>query len=283
MKNDELNRRDFMKQLGMLSAAAGLGMMASSCKKEDLQPATAPDYSFKIKELNLRVENVLANKAFWVETMGFELLAQGNQFFTVKIGDSRLTFRPKSTVNPPIYHFSINIPQNQVENALDWLKNEGGKYIDGPTASVNIVRDEITNAEIINKPLYQANSVFFNDHAGNIIELIARNELDYTVDGPFTRDQFLRISEVAVITRNSRDCQTRLEEEFGAKPFLGGTSGYTQVGGVDGVLLLVIPDRPWIPTESNLAYPYETIVTLQHPQEKEFTLPGSFVLVKTEA
>jgi catechol 2,3-dioxygenase-like lactoylglutathione lyase family enzyme len=283
MKNKELNRRDFMKQLGMLSAAAGLGMMASSCKKEDLGPITAPDYSFKIKELELKVANLLANKTFWVETLGLELLAEGSQFFTIKIGDSRLTFRQINSSTPIIYHFAINIPQNQVENALDWLKNEGGKYADGPTASVKIVRDEITNAEIINKPLYQANSVFFNDHAGNIIELIARNELAYTVEGPFNKDQFLRISEVAVVTRNSRDCQIKLEEEFGAKPFPGGTSGYTQVGGVDGVLLMLIPGRSWIPTESNLAVANQTIVTLQHPEEKEFTLPGSFVVVKTEA
>lgn len=283
MKNNDLNRRNFMKQLGMLSAAAGLGLMASSCKKEELDPVTAPDYSFKIKELDLRVEDVLANKAFWAGTMGFELLAEGSQFFTVKVGDSRLTFRYKNTTNPPINHFSINIPQNQVENALDWLKNEGGKYADGPTEPVRIIRDEKTNAEIINKPLYNANSVFFSDHAGNVIELIARNELDYTVEGPFSRDQFLRISEVSVITRNSRDCQTKLEEEFGAKPFPRGTSGYTQVGGVDGVLLLVIPGRPWIPTESILAEPYNTVVTLQHSQEKEFMLPSSAVLVKTEA
>jgi hypothetical protein len=125
--------------------------------------------------------------------------------------------------------------------------------------------------------------VFFNDHAGNIVELIARNDLATEVDGPFDREQFLRISEVSVVTRNSRDCQEKLLEEFGASPFPRGTSGYTQVGGVDGVLLLVIPGRPWIPTESEVAFPYDTVITLQHPQQKEFLLPGSPAIIKTEA
>jgi catechol 2,3-dioxygenase-like lactoylglutathione lyase family enzyme len=282
-KVNDLNRRDFMKQLGLLSAAAGLGIMASSCKKENLDPIEAPEFSFDIRELELRVDDLQKNMAFWSQVMGFELLINGGDYFTVRIGASRLTFRKKNTLDPPINHFSINIPRNQVENALDWLKNEGGKYADGPTAPVTIVKDEITNAEIINKPLYNANSVFFNDHAGNIIELISRNELDTVVEGPFSREQFLRISEVSVITRNSRDCQEKLEEEFGAKPFPRGTSGYTQVGGVNGVMLLVIPGRPWIPTESVVAFPYDTVITVQHPQEKEFLLPGSPALIRTEA
>jgi catechol 2,3-dioxygenase-like lactoylglutathione lyase family enzyme len=275
-------KRNALDKAGKLIILLFLGVFLSHCKKENLDLLEYPSYSFNIKELELRVEDLNANRVFWNETMGFPLVDQTSGSFTVQIGESRLKFIPKNTTNPPIYHFSISIPQNQVEKALDWLKNDGNKYPDGPTQPITIIKDELSGAEIISKPLYNANSVFFADAAGNVIELIARNNIDNAVEGNFSMQQFLKISEVSVVTKQVRQCEEMLDEEFGAKAFPRTTSGYKPVGGAEGVFLLVIPGRPWIPTESNLATEYETIITVQDSEEKEFMLPGSLVTVKTE-
>lgn len=278
------NIKAFSKKLAFSAVALCMVTSLSNCKKENLNPLEYPETSVNIKELTLRVDNVnyTSNRVFWTEVLGFPLLSQTAQSYTIGIGDSRLTFRPKNTTNPPIYSFSISIPQNQVEKALDWLKNEGGKYPDGPTEPINIIKDEITGAEIINKPLYNANSVFFNDAAGNIIELIARNDVNNSVEGDFNREQFLKISEAPVVTKQVRECEEVLDAEFGIKAFPRTTSGYRPVGGADGVLLLVIPGRPWIPTQTITAQQYDVIITLQDSEEKEFMLPSSQVTIITE-
>jgi catechol 2,3-dioxygenase-like lactoylglutathione lyase family enzyme len=262
-----------------------MGIFLPACRKEDLDPLEYPSVSLKIRELGIRVEDMNASRVFWTETLGFPLLSLTANEFVVQIGSSRLSFRPKNTTNPPVYHFSINIPQNQVENALDWLKHPEN-YVNGPSQAIEIITDELSGAEIINKPLYNANSVFFKDNSGNIVELIARNELENSVEGDFGREQFLRISEVSVVTKEVRECEEILNTEFGAKAFPRTTSGYKPVGGVEGVVLLVVPGRPWIPTQSLVAEQYDTVITIEDTEEKEFMLPGVFpaavVTVKTE-
>ncbi|MEX1189718.1 MAG: hypothetical protein WED33_10710 [Bacteroidia bacterium] len=278
------NRFSFIKKSGFLILALGILLSASSCKKEDLDPLEYPTTSLEIKEIVLRLDNIYwqSNRIFWTETLGFELISQTALSYTIQVGDSRLTFRPKNTTNSPTYSFSISIPQNQVENALAWLKNENGEFADGPTQPITIIRDELTGAEIINKPLYNANSVFFRDAAGNVIELIARNDIENSVEGPFNRSQFLKISEAPVVTKQVRDCEEILDSEFGAKAFPRTTSGYRPVGGAEGVLLLIIPGRPWIPTETDLATQYDIEIIVKHPEEKEFLLPSSMATIRTE-
>lgn len=279
-----LNIKFNLKAIASFTMAVCMVISLSNCREENLDPLEYPEKSVNIKELTLRVDNIHynSNRIFWTEVLGFPLLDQTSGSYTIGIGESKLTFRPKNTTNAPIYSFSISIPQNQVEKALDWLKNEGGKYPDGPTEPVTIIKDEITGAEIINKPLYNANSVFFNDAAGNVIELIARNNIDNAIEGDFSRESFLKISEAPIVTKQVRECEELLDEEFGLKAFPRTTSGYRPVGGSDGVLLLVIPGRPWIPTQTVEAQQYDVIVTIQDPEEKEFLLPSSQAIIRTE-
>jgi catechol 2,3-dioxygenase-like lactoylglutathione lyase family enzyme len=275
-------RRVFLTVSGLVIVLACLAIFASSCKKEELDPLVYPEKSVVFKELVLRTASVQAATDFWHGQLGFQLIDSTFNSVTFQVGSSRLKFLNQVTINPPIYHFAIEIPSNQVENALDWLKNEGGKYPDGPQQPVNILVDEESDAEIIYRPLYRSRSVFFKDPNGQIVELIGREENANTAEGNFSASMMSKICDFSLITKDVRKCETLLNEEFGFRSFQGTTSSYKPVGGAAGTLTMIIPGRPFIPTESIESFPYGAVVVIEYPEDKEFTLPGSEVIIRTE-
>lgn len=282
MSSNRNIRRDFLLKAGLLSAAFCFALLQPACKKEVLDLKEYPGQSVRIKELNLRTKSLIEARQFWESGLGFQVIDSSPSSITFQVGDSRLTFRNQTTINPPVYHFAIAIPSNQVENALDWLKNQDGKYPDGPPQPVPILKDESSGAEIIYNAPYQTRSVFFRDPNGQVVELVGRELADNAVEGDFNRSMMMGITNFSLVTKEVRKCEDILRSEFGFKAFPNTTSGYKPVGGIDGTLTLIIPGRPYIPTESLESVPYTAIVTVQHPQPKEIVMPGSEVLIKTE-
>ncbi|HPH81956.1 MAG TPA: hypothetical protein PL185_05265 [Flavobacteriales bacterium] len=273
-------------RLSGIATAFLLLVLLNSCRKEELDPITYPSKSVDIAELEIRTSDMGKAFTFWSETLGMPIIDTNTVSFTVKIGSSRLTYRLSNTTLPPVNHFAISIPGNQIEKALDWLKNTDGKYANGPKNPVEIITDEITGAEISSNPIYNSHSIYINDGTGNIIELIARHDFGTNVTGDFNQDQLLKISEVAVVTKNITKCLGIVSEEFGVDVFPNSTSSYKPVGGADGIILLIMPNKPWKPTESILSEPFETIVTLRYPEDKTILLPNmvtySTFTIKTE-
>jgi hypothetical protein len=206
---------------------------------------------------------------------------------TIQVGTSRLKY---NRINPdfdptPINHFAIRIPKNQIEKALDWLKNEGGKYPNGPKKPVKIIRDELTGAEIIQNPIYNTSSIYIEDDAKNIIELVAHRSFGAEQEGDFSKEQFLNISEVAIVTTMVDQCQDKLQSEFGAQIFPKTTYGYRPVGGENGAFVIIVPNKPWAPTQSVVSQAFTTTVTIRYPELKTVQMPQKPVSgfkIKTE-
>jgi hypothetical protein len=263
-----------------------LSIIYSSCKKEDLKTIDFPAQSFEIKELEIKSNNLAKSREFWSESLNLPVIDSAQNEFTVQLGNSRLKFSFTASGGFIVNHFSILIPNNQIENALDWLKNPDGKYINGPSSPVKIIKDEKTGAEIISNPIQNARSIYFEDPTGNIVELVARKDFGTEVMGEFSSDQFLKIVEVAAVSKSISKCYDILKSEFNVVEFPGSTSGYKPVGGGDGSILLINFDKPWKPTESSLAIPYQTTVTIRSSEEKTIALPNmvfySTFTIKTE-
>ncbi len=258
----------------------------SSCKKEDLKTIDYPSQSLEIKELEIKTNNVEKSREFWEGSLHLQVIDTTLHGFTVKLGNSRLTFNLLASGDPIVNHFSILIPKNQIEKTLDWLKNPNGKYLNGPSSPVNILKDETTGAEIVSNPAQNARSIYFEDPTGNIVELVARKEFGTEVTGDFSSDQFLKIVEVAAVSKSISKCYDILKSEFNVQEFPGSTAGYKPVGGGEGDILLINFDKPWKPTESSLSVPYETTVTIRSSIEKYIELPNmvyySTFIIKTE-
>jgi catechol 2,3-dioxygenase-like lactoylglutathione lyase family enzyme len=292
----EINRRLFMKQLGLLSAGVGAASLLSSCYDDRLDPLSIPEKPFQIVELNLRARRLAENRFFWETLMGFTVVnsTSGGQF-TVRVGQENddkstlLTFR-QSNLPPdleatffPQYHFTISIPTNQVEACLEWVLNQKVvNPVSNEEVGIPIWKDYLNGAEIIRRNLYNSQSVFIQDPAGNIVELLARHDNPENRDGAFDKNMFIGISEVGIVTRDVRKTAALLKETFGVDEVLGSSNSFKPIGGATGLLKLIVPGKPWIPTDNELAVDHEMELTIKHTQELDpILLPKSGVTLKT--
>jgi catechol-2,3-dioxygenase len=286
----EINRRLFMKQLGLLSASVGAASVLSSCYDDRLDPLTIPDKPFQIVELNLRARRLEQNRFFWETLMGFTVIDSPSVGqYTLQVGNTKLTFR-QSNLPPnleatffPQYHFTISIPSNQVEACLEWvLKQKAFSPNTNEEVTIPIWNDYLNGAEIIRRNLYNSQSVFIQDPAGNVVELLARHDMNNTASGEFNTGMFIGISEVGIVTRDVRKTAALLKETFGVDEVLGSSNSFKPIGGATGLLKLIVPGKPWIPTDNELAVDHEMELTIKHTQELDpILLPKSGVTLKT--
>jgi hypothetical protein len=160
----------------------------------------------------------------------------------IVMGSSRLVFNQAAIGQDPFYHFAINIPANKIEEARDWL-----------SARVELIRMADYNSDIADFRNWNAKSIYFFDTAGNIVELIARRDLNNDNDEPFSSNQFLSVSEIGVvypvehIQKNTETLIQRYELTYFDKqpPF----PQFKAVGNDEGLFIIVSEGRNWYPTE----------------------------------
>lgn len=164
-----------------------------------------------------------------------------NEELRIGTGETELIFRAAKK-GEPFYHFAINIPANKIEEAKTWLENK-----------VQLLWMEDYQSDIADFVTWKAKSVYFFDPAGNILELIARFDLDNKSAGPFSSREFLSVSEIGLVFN---------EDEFD-KRTAGLLSSYDlswfskqpplpkfkAVGDDEGLFIVVPEHRNWYPTD----------------------------------
>ena len=98
-------------------------------------------------------------KSFYQNILEMPLIKDGADSFTLRIGSSTLTF--KASHLPAAYHFAFNIPGTHMAEAKKWLQER-----------VELNRED-GNDEIYYKS-FDADAVYFDDPAGNVVEFIGR-------------------------------------------------------------------------------------------------------------
>lgn len=169
-------------------------------------------------------------RGFYGNVLEIPIEESTEEFFQISIGTSTLIFR--HTELHTSYHFAINIPGNQFTLAKHWAKE---RVVLNREASV----DEIYYAR------FEADAFYFEDPAGNVIELIARRSVDKWSD--FSIESFLSLSEVSITTPSVEEVGEKLQE-IGIP-----ISGHFQIepdelnflGKKDTFILLVPPRRRW--------------------------------------
>ncbi|MDQ2691210.1 MAG: hypothetical protein M3Y68_04190, partial [Chloroflexota bacterium] len=95
---------------------------------------------------------------------------------------------------------------------------------------------------------WNSDSVYFKDSAGNVLELIARHSLDNSVNGEFDSQQILNVSEIGlpsedVVGLANEICKRLDVSVFRQEP----NESFTPVGDDNGLLIIPVKDRIWIP------------------------------------
>ena len=188
----------------------------------------------EIRRLELLSADLKTQREFYANILELPVRLD-EPILEVQAGKTRLFF----TYTPAFdgaYHFAFNIPENQFASAKTWISSR-----------VSLLRDENGNDEFHSEN-WNSSSVYFKDPAGNVLEFIARHNLKNAVDGNFDRLQILNISEIGlpsedVVGLADEICKRLDVSVFRQEP----NESFTPVGDDNGLLIIPVKDRIWIP------------------------------------
>ena len=196
----------------------------------------------KIREVILETNNVEAIANYYSEVLGLPVL-KGNNTCTIGIGTSHLKFIKSHGLTDPFYHFAITIPSNKITEAREWLNRK----------HINLLWMKDYQDVIANFVNWKAHSVYFFDPTGNIVELIARHDLNNSTSDFFNSRQLLSLSEIGIVFKKeameagtkelTRHCKL---DYFNKQPPL---PHFKAMGDDEGLFIIVPEKRNWYPTQ----------------------------------
>lgn len=192
----------------------------------------------KILEIEIQTDDLLETENFYIELLGFQLVHKTDDFITFKTGHSKLTFIKSENVNPK-YHFAFNIPNNKLEEAINWSKSK-----------VRLIENE-DKSVVANFESWNANAIYFYDNNNNILEFITRHDLSNTSEKPFDTSIIESISEIGIVTEKPIELAEKLIESSGLYYFDKSTKNekFAALGNDNGLFIIVETNRKWYPTE----------------------------------
>lgn len=191
-----------------------------------------------ILRLELPTKDLVAQRDFYSQVL--ELLVDlSAEKLEVKAGKTRLVFTQAEPDFEAAYHFAFNIPENQFRVAKAWvsdrillLRNESGK-------------DEYDFTD------WNAHAFYFKDAAGNILEFIARHDLQNAVNGAFDSGQILNVSEIGIPSEDVLAIAKEICERLQVSVFRGEPDAtFTPVGDDHGLFIIPVVGRLWLPTHT---------------------------------
>lgn len=193
----------------------------------------------KIHTIQLETAALPAVIEFYRDTLGLEVISADAGKAHVHIGSSWLVF----SQNPGfqgIYHFAFNIPCNQIREGMSWLERAG----------ITLIANEKGENQI-DFTHWNAEATYFLDPAGNIVELIARRDLQNEAEHPFSPESLLEISEIGIATDDVQAWIARAETEFGIPPFdkQKPAPDFAAMGTDMGLFIVVTEGRKWFLTD----------------------------------
>lgn len=154
----------------------------------------------------------------------------------IQVGTTTLVFTQVQPEFAGAYHFALNIPENQLTAAMEW---SSGRF--------PLLHDE-TGKQIFDSKSWNSDSVYFKDAGGNILEFIARHEMKNSVEGDFDSSQILNVSEIGLPSEDVIALADQLCTQIGLSIFhQEPNETFTPVGDDNGLFILPIKDRIWMP------------------------------------
>lgn len=187
-----------------------------------------------IRRLELLSANIEAQKDFYGDVLELPVRLD-SMILEVQLGKSKLLFTHAPEFDGA-YHFAFNIPENQFDAAKAWISSR-----------ISLLRDENGNDEFHSEN-WNSSSAYFKDPAGNVLEFIARHNLKNAMNEEFNSKQILNISEIGlpsedVVGLANEICKRLDVSVFRQEP----NESFTPVGDDNGLLIIPVKDRIWIP------------------------------------
>lgn len=184
----------------------------------------------------------------------------------VQIGTTALTLRENPETRGA-HHLAFTIPSNKFAQAKEWVRERTG------------VMHKAGDDEFEYDAGWNARSLYFPGPDHSVLELIIRRDLDNAVDGDFTSEDLLCISEVGVAVPDVLATVDLLVADAGIEPYgLVPRDRFAPVGTIDGLVILVSPERTWFPADDRLSAESRIFIEAVGDRAGEFALGSENVL-----
>lgn len=190
-----------------------------------------------IQELILETHSLKRTRVFYHKTLELDIIEESEEAISFRAGKSKLTFKA-TTTGKPFYHFAFNITNNRFSDSFEWMNSK---------LDILPVNDEMLIAGYDN---WNAQSFYFLDNNGSIIEFIVRFDLPYTSKEPFSSDCIEEVSEIGLVVDSVAGKSQELNPRFQVPYFKKGPRlpDFVAMGDDHGLLLVCQNKRGWVPT-----------------------------------
>jgi catechol 2,3-dioxygenase-like lactoylglutathione lyase family enzyme len=201
-----------------------------------------------ILEIEIQTDDLLETESFYSNILELKLASKGQNSISFLAGQSILTFI-KSNKLKPNYHFAFNIPNNKLDEAIIWA-----------TSKLNLI-ENADNGIVANFESWNAKSIYFYDNNKNILEFIARFDLNNATKKPFDTSSIQSISEIGIVDDSPIKLADELVEENNLYFFVKGAQSekFATLGNDNGLFIIVEANRNWYPTEQQAKKHYTKI------------------------
>lgn len=179
-------------------------------------------------------------KEFYVDHFGFPMLMEDDECFRIGVGSSQLEFTSENVDDHPYYHFAFNIPSNQFQEAKSWLKEKTPLLLEEGEDEADF-------------SFWPAHACYFEDPAGNIVELIARYKENPESESQFTINSTLNISEIGLVVKDAPTVGEQLKKvnifESDNDPITNSTLSFMQDCKNGVFIILTSTGRRWLFSE----------------------------------
>jgi catechol 2,3-dioxygenase-like lactoylglutathione lyase family enzyme len=208
----------------------------------------------KINRLILYTAQLEEQTTFYKDVLGFKLVEKTPDHSSFKTGTSILSFYYRETSTP--YHFAFNIPSNQINEALQWLKQR-----------VEVLTDE--RIEIHDFESWNAQAVYFYDKDQNIVEFIARKNLKIESFTAFRPESILNISEIGLPVNNMERTLHHLNLVKKLPIYSGDMERFCAAGDENGLFIIINKEKKkWYPNDDT---PHSSYFRMEGDYNIEFT------------
>jgi catechol-2,3-dioxygenase len=193
-----------------------------------------------LNKIEIKTTNLNEISDFYQNALELPVERIDKNSILVTIGQSTLKIIEDSEKSEPIYHLAFNIPENKLQEATHWSTNR-----------IELIKKE-DEVLISDFETWNANSVYFFDTDGNLLEFIARHDLNNAETSEFSSKQILNISEIGIVQTRPDLYGEELIEKFNLHLFEKNQNSdlFTAIGDDNGLLIIVKKNRNWFPTET---------------------------------
>lgn len=234
----------------------------------------------RIRALRLRTSAQLTDmKAFYCDLLGLPILCDTADAFTIAGGATRITFSRSRGVSTPFYHIAFNIPKNKILSAREWQRQRT-PLLKAPEKHL----DPAYPGDVRYFSHWNAHAVFFLDPAGNVLEYIARHDLNYSAAGPFSSADILYASEIAFIVDDVSKAATKVKQAFALQQYRQSSDQFCVLGDETGLLLIFRRGRDLAPgsDEARPAKVFETGAVIRGASQKTIQLQSYPYTISSE-